>query len=143
MVINNVDNILLELHKNIARIADSKLAKEVKEIYKEEVDYMYSEFSPLEYERRYENNGFGDENNLDIDIQLGKDSVSLELVNEAESVTSTLRLDTIIEEGRYDWKGQNPEPRPVYQRTSDRILTEQIAENILESGLRKIGYNFK
>lgn len=140
---DDLENILLEIAKNVTRIADSKVSEEVKEVYKEEVEYMYEEFQPLSYERRYENKGFGDDANWDIDVKVSNKGLELELTNETKAVNSRLRLDKIIEEGIYDWHGVNPEERPIYERTSERIRNEQVVENTLESELRKLGYKFK
>lgn len=140
---NDIDNILLELAKNITRVADNKLTNEIKEVYKEEVDYMYNEFQPFTYERRYDNKGFADENNWEMNVDISNNGVSLELTNETEAVNSTERLDKIIEEGIYDWTGAVPKERPVYYRAEQRLKDEQIVENILESELKKFGYKFK
>ena len=137
-----IDDLLLELQKDIVRISDNKLSKEIKEVYKEEVDYAYSEYKPTYYERRYENKGFADENNWDMEVELGKDGVELTLTNETEAVNSKTRLDKIFEEGIYDWTDEVPK-RPVYERVSQRLNSEQVVENILESELKKLGYNFK
>lgn len=140
---NDIENILLELAKNVTRIADKKITDEVKEVYREETEFMYEEFQPIDYMRRYHNNGFGDENNWDVNVDVKNNGVELELINETKAVKSSLRLDKIIEEGIYDWKGLNPEERPVYKRSSERIKSEQVVENVLESELKKIGYKFK
>ena len=140
---NDIDSLLLELAKNITRVADNKLSKKVKDVYKEEVEYMYDEFQPFDYRRRYSDGGFGDENNWDIDVNIKNNGVEIELINEANAVNSSIRLDKIIEDGIYDWKGINPEPRPVYQRVSDKIENEGIVENIIESELKKLGYEFE
>lgn len=139
----NLENILLEIAKNVTRIADNKIAKEVKEVYKEEVEHMYDEYEPMDYMRRYDDKGFGDDNNWDITVTPKNNSVDLELINETKAVNSYLRLDKIIEEGIYDWKGVGVKERPVYQRTDERLKSEQVVENILESELKKLGYKFK
>lgn len=138
-----IEEFILNLNKNLVRIADGKLSDEIKEVYKEEVDYSYSEFEPLSYKRRYDNSGFGDENNWDIKVGLKSNSVTLELINETKAVNSPSRLDMIIEEGVYDWNGLMPKKRPVYERTSDRLKGEQVTENTLKSELKKMGYKFE
>jgi len=140
---NDIYSLLLELAKNVTRVADNKLSKKIKEVYKEEVEYMYDEFQPFDYRRRYDNGGFGDENNWDIDVNIKNNDVEIELINETNAVNSRIRLDKIIEDGIYDWKGLNPEARPIYQRVSDKIENEKVVENIIESELKKLGYKFK
>ena len=135
-----IDDLLLELQKDIVRVSDNKLSKEIKEVYKEEVDYAYSEYQPTMYQRRY---AFADENNWDMNVELGKDDIELTLINETDAVNSKERLDKIIETGEgYDWTDNVP-ARPIYERTQDRLESEQVVENILESELKKLGYDFK
>ena len=139
---DDIADILLELNKDLTRIADNKLSKEVKQVYGEEVEYMYGEWSPTSYERRYDDGGFADERNWNIEVKPTNNGIELELTNEAEAVNSNMRLDKIIEEGVYDWSS-HPEERPVYNRTEMRISDERVVENILESELKKLGYKFK
>lgn len=135
-----IDDLLLEIKKDVVRIADNKLSKEIKEVYKEEVDYAYSEYQPIIYQRRY---AFADENNWDVNVELGKAGIELTLINETDAVNSKERLDKIIENGEgYDWTDNVP-ARPVYERTQNRIEDEQVVENILESELKKLGYDFE
>lgn len=140
---DDIQRILLQLAQNITRIADKKVTDEVKEVYKEEVDYMYDEYEPKSYIRRYHDNGFGDDNNWDVNVDIKNNGIELELINETKAAKSSLRLDKIIEEGIYNWKNVDIKERPVYQRTSDRLKSEQVVENTLKSELKKLGYKFK
>lgn len=141
---NEINDLLLDLEKDLTKIMDNKGTKEIKKVYEEEVDYAYDEFQPISYQRRYKRGGFADENNWETEVDLTKNGIEFTLTNEAKAVNSSLRLDKIIEEGvYYDWKGVNPSERPVYQRVQERIEDEQVVENILESELRKLGYDFK
>lgn len=134
--------LLIELEKDILRSMDGKITQEVKQVYSEEVDNMYREYTPNYYERRYNDKGFGDDSLWDVDVNLTNNGVDLTLINEADAVNSNVRLDTLIEEGLYDWKN-SPNERPVYERTQNRLDSEQIIENILESELRKKGWELK
>lgn len=137
-----IEDLIMELGKDLIRAMDNKGINEVKEVYREEVDYMYQEFEPLSYSRRYTDKGFADESNWDSFVDLKGDNIILELTNETKAINSTTRLDEIIEEGKYDWKGNNPSKRPVYERTDDRLEREQVVENVIESELKKKGYKF-
>ena len=137
---SDLKKILLKLAKDVAKITDNKVTKEVKQVYSEEVDYMYSEYSPQVYERRYGDNGFGDENNWETNVDFKTNSIEFELVNETETYNpSNYRLDELIEKGM----GYLPKPRPVYERVDERLKNEQVVENTLKSELKKIGYEFK
>lgn len=138
----DIEDLIRELGKDVTRVMDNKGTNEVKEVYREEVEYMYREFNPLSYPRRYADGGFADESNWDSFVDLKGDNITLELVNETKAVNSIMRLDEIIEKGVYDWKGNNPVERPVYERTDERLKKEQVIENVLESELKRLGYKF-
>lgn len=142
MAKSQIDDILLKLQKDVVRAVDGKITKEVKDIYKEEVDFMYQEYEPISYERRYDNKGFADDANWNVEVELKNNRVELTLTNEAEAVNSKMRLDKIIEEGIYNWT-DNIGERPVYERTQNRIENEQLVDNVLEGELKKQGWKFK
>lgn len=141
-----LQDILLDLQKDTVRITDNAVTKKIKEIYKEEVDYAYNEFEPKSYKRRYDNKGFADESNWETDVDIKRNGeIEFTLTNETEAVNQpNLRLDQIIETGKgYNWSGEMPKERPIYERSQSRIEDEKIVENILESQLKKLGYDFK
>ena len=136
---SDLKKILLKLAKGVTKITDNKVTEEIKEVYSEEVDYMYSEYAPKVYQRRYDN-GFGGENNWETSVDLKNNSIEFELVNETETYNaSNYTLDELIEKGM----GYLPKPRPVYERVDERLKNEQVVENTLKSELKKIGYEFK
>lgn len=141
MAKNELDEILLELKKDVYRVMNNKVDKEIKEVYKEEVEHMYTEYDPKHYERRYDNHGFLDEANWDEDIKLSNDGMEYTLTNETDtSNPSPYRLDRIIEDGiGYNWRTK-PEKRPVYERTMDRLNSEEVVENVLYSELHRLGW---
>ena len=139
---DEIKQLLRELGEDVLKTVDSKVNNEIKEVYKEEVEYMYSEYEPRVYKRRYDDKGFLDERNWDVNIKLKRNGdIEYELINETETAKpNVLRLDEMIETGKVHAK--IPE-RPVYERTQDRIVSEGIVENILESELKKQGWDFK
>lgn len=140
----DLDDILLELKKDIYRTVSNKVDKEIKDVYREEVEYMYSEYEPKSYERRYDNRGFLDELNWNEDIEILNSGIEYTLTNETDVARSSpYRLDVIIEDGiGYNWK-EKPGKRPVYERTMERIESEQVVENVLSSVLNKLGWDVK
>lgn len=143
---DDVSNLLMELQKDILRVSDSKLDKEIRDVYREEVDFMYEEYNPTQYKRRYDNKGFIDETNWDTEVNISKTgNIEYTLTNETETSGRGLyRLDEIIEEGKYTWKNsqiyKDQQKRPVYERTENRLASEQVVENILDSELKKMGW---
>lgn len=140
---DEINKLLIELGKDVLRIVDNKVNDEIKEVYKKEVEYMYSEYEPRVYRRRYDDEGFLDERNWDVDIKLKRNGdIEYELINETETAnpSAVYRLDEMIETGKVHAKIPK---RPVYERTQDRIVSEGVVENILESELKKQGWDFK
>ena len=143
MAKDDIDNILMDIEKDITRITDSKISNAVEKVYSEEVEKMYNEYDRNYYNPRYKDGGFADESNWDTDVKINKDGVVLTLINETKpKYDSTHRLDQIIEEGIYNWR-RHPEARPVYERTQERIEDENMIEEILESELKKYGWDIK
>lgn len=130
---------MARIENDLEDVMDSEVTNDVKDVYDEEVIFMYDEFEPEVYERRYERNGFGDKRNWETVVyKEGKDMV-FELTNETHAENDTIRLDEIIEEGIYDWKRQPP-ARPVYERATLKIREEKTVENALTRGFKKRGY---
>lgn len=143
MAKDDLDNILLDIKKDVVRIADFKITDVIEEKYSEEVDKMYNEYDRSYYNPRYKNGGFADETNWDTDVKINNDGVVLTLTNETKPKYDSMhRLDEIIEEGIYNWR-RHPEARPVYERTQERIEDENIVEEILERELKKYGWDIK
>lgn len=143
MAKDDIDNILIDIEKDITRITDSKISNAVEKVYSEEVEKMYNEYDRNYYNPRYKDGGFADESNWDTDVKINKDGVVLTLTNETKpKYDSIYRLDQIIEEGIYNWR-RHPEARPIYKRTQERIEDENMIEEILESELKKYGWDIK
>ncbi len=144
MATKEIKALLDELRMDLVRISDNELSDEVKDTYRKEIEYMYTEYEPYVYERRYENFGFMDEANWELISDFNRAGVNITLTNETEAVNplAKYRLDVMIEKGIYDFK-KSPPPRPVYERTMDRIITENVVENTLEYELKKKGWELE
>lgn len=139
---DDITNILAELQEDILRITDFEIDNKVRDAYQEEVEWMYAEYTPKSYERRYEDKGFIDETNWDTEVNINKrGNISYSFINETETANnSPYRLDQIIETGKgYNWNTIVP-ARPVYERTMDKLEKEQIIEETLEKALKKKGW---
>lgn len=135
---DDLESILDELKSEISTsMLAGSINNVVKEVYKKNIDKMYDSYEPTYYMRRGYNGGFGDENNWETSVSDSKDSLELELTNEAKPMYDTQhRLDTIIEEGMYDYN-TNPGKREVYQWTQDEIDSSNIIEKALEEDLKE------
>lgn len=144
---DNINSILAELQADILRITDFQLDKDIRDAYREEVEYMYDEYNPTQYIRRFDNKGFSDDTNWNTEININKrGNIEYILTNETEtSENSPYRLDDIIEEGnKYTWKNsgiyKSQLSRPVYERTMDKLEKERIVEETLEKELKEKGW---
>ena len=139
MAKNQLKDILNQIKIDVREVVDNEVTDAIKDVYRDEVKFMYDEYEPLSYERRYDDEGFGDESKWKTESDLKGNTVYFELKNEAKAVNSTMRLDKIIEEGIYDTV-VSPGERPVYERTSQRLESDRVVENGLSMGLKARGY---
>lgn len=132
---------MAQIKSDVKEIVETEVNEDILDIYDEEVIRMYNEYTPSVYERRYDQDGFGDKEFWISDTKARGNNISYKMTNEAKAVKSRIRLDKIIEEGIYDYPGI-PE-RPVYERSMERIEQERVVENTLEKELKKRGYELK
>ena len=140
---DDIAELLTDLEDDVSTILLTDLDREVKEIYKEQVNLAYSSYEPSYYIRRYDRNGgFADESNWQSDISKKRNGFEYTLENEALAVGEDRgdRLDMIIEEGIYQYT-PNPGKREVYQNTQDYIDDNDVAEKVLEKSLKNKGWD--
>lgn len=140
---DDIAELLTDLEDDVSAILLTDLDREVKEIYKEQVNLAYSSYEPSYYIRRYDRNGgFADESNWQSDISKKRNGFEYTLENEALAVGEDRgdRLDMIIEEGIYQYT-PNPGKREVYQNTQDEIDNSDILEKALDKSLRNKGWD--
>lgn len=138
-----VKKITSEVNENIKEIANGELTVEIKETYANEVEYMYSEYEPEYYVRRYyANGGFGSSDNHVVEPSYDKNGMVLTLKNTALADWDNYGrpLDYYIEYGIYNWK-KHPDKRPVYERTIEVLEDEEIIKKVLKRELEKKGFN--
>lgn len=133
--------------------AFSKLDDEIKEVYEEEAEFMYTEIKPKfknrSRYRRGEQGSFADRKNFNSDITRPKKSIiSYKLQNDRMTdcgcdycSTRDIYLDNLIEEGIYG--KTRLKKRPVSERVIERLNEEELIENILTSTLIQKGWNIK
>ena len=140
---DDIAELLTDLEDDVSTILLTDLDREVKEIYKEQVNLAYSSYEPSYYIRRYDRNGgFADESNWQSDISKKRNGFEYTLENEALAVGEDRgdRLDMIIEEGIYQYT-PNPGKREVYQNTQDYIDDNDVVEKVLDKSLKNKGWD--
>lgn len=151
MAKNEIDSIILELKKDLLKVVDNNVDKSAKNVYKEETEFSYTLYEPVnDNTSRYRDGldgSFADENNFESEVKLNNNGITYELVNHRQTDcdcdycrAKRPYLDQFIEEGI---AGEYfITPKKTYERTQDRIDSELVIENALESGLKKLGYDF-
>ena len=140
---DDIAELLTDLEDDVSTILLTDLDREVKEIYKEQVNLAYSSYEPSYYIRRYDKNeGFADKSNWKSYISKKRNELEYEFENEALAVGADYgeRLDMIIEEGKYQYN-PNPGKRAVYQNTQDEIDNSDILERTLDKSLKNKGWD--
>lgn len=129
-----------DLENDLADIMASEVDKVVKEFYEEQVDYMYKEFKPEVYCRRYENGGFKDKDNWQSEVKNIKDTIEYTMENTTGTNGDDVgRVDYYIENGIYGWRRMPPK-RPVYERTQNMLDSTSTLDITIEDGFKKRGW---
>lgn len=138
---DDIDDLFADLEMDLIDIMSSEVDEVTKEVYENQVDYMYEEYDRTHYNPRYKNSGFADRSNWNSKVKKIGDIVeySMENTTLANGDNKGDRLDKYIEEGRYNWK-KYPEKRPIYSRTQEILDGTAHVEMAIGDGLSKRGW---
>lgn len=138
---NDELELLSELQSDLMDIMAGEVDEVAKEVYENQVDYMYKEYDRTYYNPRYKNNGFADRDNWKSEVKKIGDIVEYTMENTtmANGDDKENRLDQYIEQGRYSWR-KHPGERPVYARTQNILDETSHVDIALEDGLSKRGW---
>lgn len=135
--LGDLENILQNAKDEVLNIM-GETAREVLDETIQEVLYE-GEFQPTQYERRGDNGGYGDINNMPID-RIDSDTVMITNNTTGWDDAYGQRIDSIIESGiGYTWKHQPPS-RPVFKITRDKLDKNKILENVARNKLESLGF---
>lgn len=152
MARDELDLILEELANDIAYISKSEVREELKEIQQEEIQkVVYNHpIKPIGYDRRGEDDGLMDKENMEVDYINIKNGISLEMINtttgnNAYDGYTRGYIDQIIETGDGYWRsaGINGIARPFIEATQDVIDNTDRIEEVIENELKKKGWSIK
>lgn len=126
-----------DLEEAITNSLLTSVDRKVKKIYKGNVKKMYNSYDRTSYIPRYDKGGFLDEDNLESRVDETGDSFEYVMTNEtlANGDNRGDRLDTYIEEGKYNWS-RKPGKRPVYEWTQEEIDSSSEVENAIYKDLK-------
>lgn len=135
-------DILSTIKQTMAETTDK-----MKDILHEESEYIYREYRPEFYLRRYEldeEGAFGDEDVIHGNAKPTKDGFVVTVSNDSKAVGDDRGdyLDTYIEKGIYDWF-PSPTARPFAFRANNRIQKTDEVTGIIKNALRNKGYNIE
>lgn len=138
---NDELELLSELQSDLMDIMAGEVDEVAKEVYENQVNYMYEEYDRTYYNPRYKNNGFADRDNWKSEVKKIGDIVEYTMENTtmANGDDKGNRLDQYIEQGRYGWR-KHPGERPVYARTQNILDETSHVDMALEDGLSKKGW---
>lgn len=134
MRVNNLKELEKELKKRINNALDNEVASVAKENMVEAIQTtVYDAYEPIYYERRLENGGLLDINN--IDVQPVEDGIILRNFAPLDNARGDWDLDDIIVHGY----GKQPFPRDFYASTVDNLKYNKEHLKAMKQGLERQG----
>ena len=126
-----------DLEEAITNSLLTSVDRKVKKIYKGNVKKMYNSYDRTSYIPRYDKGGFLDEDNWESRVDETGDSFEYVMTNEtlANGDNKGDRLDTYIEEGKYNWS-RKPGKREVSKLTQQEIDSSDEIENAIYKDLK-------
>lgn len=167
---NSLDDLFVEIENDLTEVVTNEVKEVVEKIMYEKSNEIYDKYKnwgKKPYNRRYENGGFGDEDNIHTDIKGDiKNGIELITTNDtksndkyADADAKGQYIDYIIEEGgssNYTWRHVNgngmegrtrpydfPEARPVTEWVIKELDSTNIVEKTIENKLKSKGYDIK
>lgn len=138
MELKNLNALMKHIEKDMQKVLENEVAETVKENMKAAVDEnVYDVFTPEFYNRRMENGGLTDSNNLQATIS--ENVLTVRDVAPLDNGRTDYELDEIIVKG---W-GKQPFPRDFYGGTAERLENNGDHIKAMKDRLRKRGYTVK
>ena len=136
---DNLNSLLAYAERDIKKVMQKEVAKAAKKNMKKAVETaVYDKYTPLYYNRRKDNGGLSDINNMaSLPIENG-----IMLIDNAPLNNGKIdyRLDDIVvNRGVLGY----PQGRDFYSETSDNLMKNGDFEEALVQGLKKKGYDIK
>ena len=105
---------------------------------------VYNEFSPVSYNRRYDDGGLGDISLYDFDLKVDGNGFTVRMFTNVEGAgfDKGHSLDKYICEGVYQYPN-SPKPRDFYQATLNSLIDGGVLDSILREKLGEKGINIK
>lgn len=140
-VFDSIEDLISYVSNDFISVMKNEVTEEIKDKHQEVIEeVVYNVYDPVDYPRRYENDGLLDRDNMKSKVRKIGDLIELEFENETTVSPYTYdsnrgdRLDEIIEYGTggiYEYS----QPRPFMEETQKRVDSEKILEKCLKSKL--------
>lgn len=133
-------------NEELPRILLTDVYDKVAEIEQESIDTeVYDVYNPRKYIRRKTEGGLQDKDNIQPDVDLGGDDLTLEIINmttvspDSDDYSQGTYLDELIEYGKHEMATPYDMPRPYTQVTQDKIDNNpKLIESIIEKRLNNL-----
>ena len=137
MQVNSIEELKQVLSQKIAKVIMED--HELKEAVNQGSKQIYDEFEPMTYQRRYENGGFGDPDNIDMEVEVTVNSVEVTLTNDTLAVgyNDGEYLDYYIDKGIYQTKNKPPE-RHFMEYSKNIIEENDLIKKVIKKGLQGV-----
>ena len=137
MQVNSIEELKQILSQEIAKSINN--SDELKEAVNQGSKQIYDEFEPMTYQRRYEEGGFGDPDNIDMEVEITGNGVEVTLTNNtlANGDNEGEYLDYYIDNGIYEWNRKPPE-RHFMEYSKNIIEENDLIKKIIKKGLQGV-----
>lgn len=137
MQVNSIEELKQVLSQKIAKAISE--SDELKQAVNEGSNQIYDEFEPYVYERRYENGGFGDPDNIHMEVQETGNGVEVVLTNDtlANGDNEGEYLDYYVDNGIYEWNRKPPE-RHFMEYSKNIIEENDLIKKVIKKGLQGV-----
>lgn len=138
MTFKNLASLMKHIEKDAQETLETEVAETVKDHMSETIQLnVYNSYSPLTYERREEQGGLIDKNNMEATVN--GNTLTVKDIAPLDNGNTQYELGAIIEFG---W-GNMPFERPYYDDTEERLLATNDHVKAMKQGLREKGYKVK
>lgn len=139
----NLNHLFHLMSKEIEKTLMDDVAKEVKKEEKKKIEReVYDKYEPTTYERKYDDGGLSDLENMEAKI-IKKNTLSIQNIRRDEE--NNRLVAPIVESGKgytYDFK-YNGISRPFTLKTAEELKKNGAHIRALKSGLIKRGFRVK
>lgn len=135
--VNSIEELKRVLSQEISKAISE--SDELKQAVNEGSKQIYDEFEPMTYQRRYEESGFGDPDNINVDIQNTDDRIEATITNDtlANGDNEGEYLDYYIDNGIYEWNRRPPE-RHFMEYSKNIIEENDLIKKVIKKGLQGV-----